>query len=461
MINTFDIENKELANNFLNDYYYNQFRRGKKSIEIFLLGRCKANCQYCYLKQHPELYPHEINDYTIIIQNLEKLIDWYIKNKFYCKIDIFSGEWLTTPLADKVFDLFEEKFSKINPKYRPKEILIPDNGHFLENPDYLNKVENYIERMKKLQIPLYLSLSVDGYYCDYARKEHKDEFYDTLYEFCSKHNYGIHPMISSDNVQYWIENYKWWRDKCPKITRDFMMLEVRDNSWTSESLNQLIQFCNFLIEEKFAECNYDKYELLKYIFDLYERSNQKEQRKYIQNTPIRLTSRGFHNNLDRISCAMQNNLCIRIGDLSIGPCHRLFYPEQVFGKYILNENGEILEFEPKNVSSLIVYKNIKISCLPYCENCLFNNYCLGHCFGASYETYGNPFVPNKEVCDLFKSKITFILYKLYMMDILDEDGLKFIEKHYNPLEFKQFKDLYSSIILNSNLGKCGDEIEKE
>jgi hypothetical protein len=240
----------------------------------------------------------------LIIQNLEKLINWYIKNKFYCKIDIFSGEWLTTPLADKVFDLFEEKFSKIEPKYRPKEILIPDNGHFLENLIYLNKVENYIERMKKLQIPLYLSLSVDGYYCDYARKEHKDEFYNTLYNFCLKHNFGIHPMISSDNVQYWIENYKWWREKCPKITKDFMILEVRDNTWTSESLNQLIKFCDFLIEDKYIECNYNKYELLKYIFDLYERSNQKEKRKYIQNTPIRLTSKGLHNNLDRVSCAM-------------------------------------------------------------------------------------------------------------------------------------------------------------
>ena len=461
MINTFDTENKELANNFLTDYYYDQFKRGKKSIEIFLLGKCKANCQYCYLKQHPELYPYELNDYNLIIQNLEKLINWYIKNQFYCKIDIFSGEWLTTPLADKVFDLFEEKFSKIEPQYRPKEILIPDNGHFLENSIYLNKVENYIERMKKLQIPLYLSLSVDGYYCDYARKEHKDEFYNTLYDFCLKHNFGIHPMISSDNVQYWIENYKWWREKCPKITKDFMMLEVRDNTWTSESLNQLIKFCDFLIEDKYSEFNYNKYELLKYIFDLYERGNQKEERKYIQNTPIRLTSKGFHNNLDRVSCAMQHNLCIRMGDLSIGPCHRLFYPEQIFGKYILDENGEILEFEPRNVSSLIVYKNIKINCLPYCEKCLFNNQCLGHCFGASYETYGNPFVPNKEVCNLFKSKITFILYKLYMMDILDEDGLKFIENHYNSTEFKQFKDLYSNIILHSDLRKCGEKNEEK
>jgi hypothetical protein len=48
-----------------------------------------------------------------------------------------------------------------------------------------------------------------------------------------------------------------------------------------------------------------------------------------------------------------------------------------------------------------------------------------------------------------------------MMDILDEDGLKFIENHYNPTEFKQFKDLYSNIILHSDLRKCGEKNEEK
>lgn len=458
-MNEFNNENKQLANIFLDDIYYESFRKGKKVLELFLLGKCKSNCEYCYLKQHPELYPDKLNNYSLIAENLEKIIDWYIDNKFCCRIDIFSGEWLTTPLADKVFDIFENKFSKVDLKYRPKEILFPDNGHFLEDPNYTNKVEKYIERMNRLNINLYMSLSVDGYYCDFGRKEHKDNFYNNLQQFCTKYEYGLHPMISSGNIQYWIENYKWWRENFPTLTKDLMILEVRDDSWTPDSLNHLIKFCDFLIDEKFKECNYDKIEFLKYIFKLYKRKNSQEKEKYQQYNPIRLIPRGFEINLDRPSCAMLHNLSIRVGDLSIAPCHRLFYPEQIFGKYDIIEN-KIKDFNPKNVSSLIAYKKIKINCLPYCEKCLFNNYCLGHCFGASYETYGNSFVPNQEVCNLFKSKITFILYKLHNLGLFDEEGLEFLRSRFNSIEFEQFYDLYTAVVLNSNLNKVGELCEK-
>ena len=37
-------EDKILANNFLNNTYYEPFRKGCKGIELFLLGECKANC---------------------------------------------------------------------------------------------------------------------------------------------------------------------------------------------------------------------------------------------------------------------------------------------------------------------------------------------------------------------------------------------------------------------------------
>lgn len=453
-------EDKILANNFLNNTYYEPFRKGCKGIELFLLGECKANCQYCYLKQHPELSPHELNNYSLVVNNVDKILDWYIENKFCCRIDIFSGEWLTTPLVDQIFNLFEEKFSKVKLKYRPKSILLPDNGHFLESQYYTNKVEEHIEKMAQLGIPVYISLSVDGYYCDYGRKEHKDEFYNILNEFCLKHNYGIHPMLSSDNIKYWIENYKWWRETCPELTEDFMILEVRDNSWTNESLNQFIKFCDFLIEDKYKDFNYDKKEFLKYIFDLQGRGISKnEKRSYVQHTPIRLTSKGVSENLDRPSCAITHNLIIRAGDLAIAPCHRTFYPEQIFGKFNIDENNHITDFEPKNVSALIAYKQIKISCLPYCESCLFNNYCLGHCLGASYETYGNAFVPNKEVCNLMKAKITFILYKLHSLNLLDDEGIEFLQNHYNPTEFKQFYDLYKNTVLNGKLGK--DECKNE
>lgn len=444
-------ENKKLANDFLNDLYYDSFKKGNKAIELFLLGSCKANCQYCYLKKYQsDLYPQQFCDFSLIINNLEKILNWYIDNKFTCKFDIFSGEWLTTPLADKVFDLFENKFAPIEEKYRPKTILMADNGHFLQSEYYTAKVEDYIARMEKLNINVIISLSVDGYYCDYNRQEHDEKFYNTLYDFCVKYNYGIHPMVSSDNVKYWIQNYKWWKNTYPEISKNIMMLEIRDDTWNEESIQDLIKFCDFLIDAKYEEYNQDKSEFLKYIFNLFGRINR--TKSSIPYNPIQLHSRGINDNLDRLSCAMYNNLIIRVGDLSVGPCHRLMYPEQLFGFYNSN-NDTITDFEPKNVSALIAYKKIKRSCLPYCENCFFHIFCPGHCFGASYETYGNSFVPIKEVCNLYKAKITFVLYKLDSLNLFDEEGISFLKTHLNSFEYQQFHDLYTSIIKDSSIKK--------
>ena len=104
------VENKQLANNFLNNFYYEEFRKGKKAIEIFLLGVCKANCTYCYLKKNQkELYPTNLHNQKQVLLNLKKLLKWYTDNNFCCNLDIFSAEWLTIPeFSDAVFNMFYE-----------------------------------------------------------------------------------------------------------------------------------------------------------------------------------------------------------------------------------------------------------------------------------------------------------------------------------------------------------------
>jgi hypothetical protein len=59
--------------------------------------------------------------------------------------------------------------------------------------------------------------------------------------------------------------------------------------------------------------------------------------------------------------------------------------------------------------------------MPKCENCKFQGVCIGHCCGASYEEYGNFLVPQMEVCSMYKSKISFLIYKYYMMGLFDDD----------------------------------------
>jgi sulfatase maturation enzyme AslB (radical SAM superfamily) len=65
------VDNKKLANDILERNYYSSFRnKGPKKLEIFLMGACKANCEYCYLKKHQKyLYPAKLHDYDTIVNN--------------------------------------------------------------------------------------------------------------------------------------------------------------------------------------------------------------------------------------------------------------------------------------------------------------------------------------------------------------------------------------------------------
>ncbi|WP_254557672.1 hypothetical protein, partial [Salmonella enterica] len=62
-------QDRILANDVLERHYYSKFREGKepKTLEIFLLGACRSNCEYCYLKKHlKDLYPIHLHNYDTI-----------------------------------------------------------------------------------------------------------------------------------------------------------------------------------------------------------------------------------------------------------------------------------------------------------------------------------------------------------------------------------------------------------
>jgi radical SAM protein with 4Fe4S-binding SPASM domain len=114
-------------------------------------------------------------------------------------------------------------------------------------------------------------------------------------------------------------------------------------------------------------------------------------------------------------------LVIRAGDLVCAPCHRTCYSELYYGKFNVNEdNTAITDFEPQNVALLIGYTNMKRSCLPHCENCKFQAVCVGHCHGVSWEEYRNPLVPPLTVCNMYKAKLSFLIYKYNLLGIFDE-----------------------------------------
>lgn len=444
-------EDKLLAEYYLENTFYEPYRKGKKQLEIFLTSACNANCKYCYLKKHQhELYPSNITN-EIIISNLKKTLKWYVSNKFRCKIDIFSGNWITTPLGPQVFEVLYDTFKNVKPSFRPSVISFPDNMQFLKNEKATLMVEENITRFAELGIKIWISASIDGYFCDIDRTENDDEFYAKLIYFLNKYKYLPHPMISSTNVKQQISNYQWWRNNFnTDIVKDLMTLEVRDNSWTEENIADLVQYCDFLVDYKFKnDFNNDKMELLKYVLNLYPRLKEKEQCPPYNMIGLNIFANFAQN--DSIGCS-NNNRClhIRMGDLKVGLCHRLFYPEFILGQYESNEDS-ITEFTPENVALLIGYKELRTGCMPYCEKCLYFGVCPKQCYGASYEDLGNPMVPDLEVCKMYQSKISFLVYKYYTMDLFNKNNMKYLKEILQQHEYKYLQVLISSILNNMGI----------
>lgn len=450
---TYEQDNKDFANYLLNTYFFSQFKKGHKKLEVFLTGICKANCDYCYLKKNQKyLFPKELHNNDLIINNLQILMDWYVENEFCCPIDVFSAEWLTTPIADRVIDCFYNTFSKVPQNKRPPVIIAADNMQFVKDDVATEKVQSYIDKLKSLGIVFALSASVDGKYCDYGRTDNDDEYYQKLNQFMLKNNIKFHPMVSADNVKYQIDNFMWFKETFdPQVVAELMMLEVRNGDWTDESIYELLRFCDFVVDYKFNnEFNQDKKRFLKYVLDIRDEEVGPEHDVSYNNISLH-TSNIFYAT-DSMNCSHYGTLCVRVADLTVAPCHRLYYPELKIGEFQLSEDNKIIGFNPNNVELLVLGCTTKRSCLPHCEKCKFQDLCVGFCQGASYEAYKNLLVPQIQVCKMYRAKISFLIKKFDSMglfeylDVLDHQSL-------SPERKRYLKDVIKSVLENQE-GFC-------
>ena len=324
---------------------------------------------------------------------------------------------------------------------------------FLKDDKMTAQVEGFMDKLQELNIRFDLSVSIDGKYCEYGRTECDDEYYEKLKNFMVARDIRFHPMVSADNVKYWIDNYVWFRQTFPdQIAKEIMTLEVRNSDWTEESIQDLIRFCDFLIDYKFDEFNHNKEEFLKYILGIYDINRGDAGIPY---NVIELNNTGVCSNVDAISCSLNNSLSIRVGDLSVAPCHRLFYPELAIGKFETDENHKIVDFNVENPGLLITKCNMKRSCLPHCERCKFNDVCVGFCCGASYEEYKNMLIPQLEVCKMYQTKITFLIFKYYSMGLFDDEIFETIRDKVSPQRYKYLKDLINSFFAGGTFGDVG------
>lgn len=440
-------QDKQLIKDVLERHYFQKWREDIESaIEIYVYGLCKSNCKYCYLKKHQEeIYPTELNDISTIIHNFELVIDWYIKNKFICMIDFFSAEWLTTPLFEPMMQIMYDKFK--NTKFRPFRIIAADNMQFLWDEEKTKQIRNWFDKFKEeLNIEFTLSASVDGYYCDQDRVLGNDVFYKRLWDFMEDYDLRAHPMVSSYNIHNWIDNYIWWQNNAPyKIARPLTMLEVRDSTWDKKSIQELITFTDFLVDYQFEHFfNKNKLDFLKYVLGFNLR------KEYPYSDPgynsIGILSTDYVTGQDHMACSFNHQCGIRLGDLTIAPCHRLWYKEFLIAQLQTNkENNQIIDIAPLNITLGIVKARIKTSCLPHCESCPFVGICIGFCMGQAYEHHKNFLIPTKEVCDLYKAKLTFLIYKYQQMGLWE---LLPQIQNYNLEQIKYLQTLIPKILQN-------------
>jgi radical SAM protein with 4Fe4S-binding SPASM domain len=412
---TFKQENDDLVTSFLGHTFLKAWKENLpdfSQIEIDLGTACNLACKYCYYHRYGEqLFPAKIQNPEIAYKNLGLLLDWLIKNDYNPGINFFSGE----PFAQKVgFDcikLILDKFKSI--KKKPRLFVVPTNYTFLLSEEKTKKVEDLLNYAKKLGTPIILSASFDGKYCEANRplktgKETRDDkYYDKCFAFNKKWNFGFHPMIYSELIENWEKNFLWFQDNFKKLKIPYWglyLLEVRNTEWTGKQLKKFMDFIDFLVEWTFkVACHSDKQQFAKAVLQ--------EKIFNILSGPFVKTNRG-------LGCSIQMTMQLRLGDLSIIPCHRTSYQPYIGARFKV-KNNEIVGIEGNNPETMIGVTTFEGNCLPFCETCPIKYICTKGCLGSQFETTGDMFSPIPTVCKLEHAKISSLISSLKKFDLYD------------------------------------------
>ena len=388
------------------------------NVELFITSACNLKCEYCYLQRHGDgLYPKEYRDKDNILKNMRILFDWFLDEGFAINdLDLFSGEIWHTPFGFEVLDIVIDYIKR---GLTFKRVVIPTNCTFLLDNNTMFKMQDYIDEFDSLGTRLMISCSIDGAVLESETRSLKDEdknpvrdngFYEKLFAFAKKNNYLFHPMVASANVDKWIENLKWYTQQIRNYHIDaanpIMMLEVRNGDWTDESIQRLLEFYDYEIEQKLKACQNDVK-----VFSEFLLGKNGDNNGYVNYAlPIAENQPG---------CSVSTHLCIRLGDLAICPCHRTAYDRLLYGKFDIT-NGRITGITAINpqMAIRVLGGNNKID-HHGCDTCPYNGLCMRGCYGAQYEYAQDAFMPVENVCNMFKTKYNHLIDKYDSMGVID------------------------------------------
>lgn len=430
----YQIENQELADYFLSNFYFDNWRRQDlqkeknphfiaKTIELIISPLCNLGCRYCYMhKFRRDIFNPECYDTELTLKNLKKILTWMAKNEFNCSIDLFSGEILAQQIGYDILELLYQHEKSLPEYLRNKAISIPTNFTFICSDELTEKVYDYYTKFEELGIVLGLSASFDGKYMEENRPHIRDldlpitivrddAYYDKCFAFVRKIKGGFHPMIYSRGIENWKKNFLWFQEQFKKhdIPWDCLyLLHVRNEEWNNKQIQELGNFIEWLWE---------------WLWDKVDHNPERFMEQVSNNRCFNILTQQFTQCGRGLTCSIQNNLVVRVSDLAVYPCHRLGYNDLHYG-YFVEDDEQLLRFVNKNIELHMAVSTIHKEALPMCSQCPINKLCIGPCLGACYESNNNMFAPIPSVCAIS-----------HMLGVASIKGLKKIGMYRHILEY--------------------------
>lgn len=396
------------------------------NLEIFITSSCNQHCEYCYLVKHPQLYPSEFNKHDLIMKNMTILFDWAIENNYHIPtLDIFTGEIWHSNWGLEVLDLIYDYIA--NKGLWVDGIMIPSNCSFIHDKKQTIEIQNRINKFKKIGIYFRFSISIDGKVIEDQTRPLKDghvfikddKFYDDVFLFAKYNDFGFHPMVSSVSSDKWIENFEWWKKMLRKydLPMDYlMMLEVRNDDWTDQTIEDYRKFVKYLVDDAITFHKGDIESVCNDLFSVHQTYNL-EPAQQLWGPETSYTPFCFGDEKGLYGCTISSHLTVRLGDLAIAPCHRTAYNKQLYGHFKV-ENDKIVGIKANNphLAIHILMTDRNYSTIG-CDTCTFQNLCIGTCKGQSVEATGDPIHNDPKVCAFLKQKYA------NMFDIYEEVGI--------------------------------------